>query len=153
VAASLAAMIWGAPAARAGGWAGLSTVLYQAFHPVCHQMPERSFHFEGYPLAVCARCAGLYAGALLGLLLYTLARPLTRTDAPPRAWVIWSALPTTIDFLLGVTGLWENTHWSRFLTASVLGASAAFYVVPGLVGLGLSLGGGRLFGARLYREG
>ncbi|MBD0274111.1 MAG: DUF2085 domain-containing protein [Acetobacteraceae bacterium] len=125
-----------APAARAGGWPLLSEVLYGSFRLACHQLPERSFHLAGHPLAVCARCSGLYAGALLGLLAYPLGRAVARTDAPRRAWLLWAAVPTTLDFALGVLGLWENTHWSRFVTALPLGATAAFYIVPGLVELG-----------------
>jgi uncharacterized membrane protein len=136
VAGLLVGMILLAPAGRAHGWGVLSLVLYQAFKPVCHQIAERSFHLEGFPLAVCARCTGLYAGLLAGLLAYPLLRSLKRTDVPRREWVIAAALPTTVDFALGFFGLWENTHWSRFLTALVLGGAAAFFVVPGLVGLG-----------------
>lgn len=127
-----------APLARAGGWVLLSEVIYRAFHVACHQMPERSYHLAGFPLAVCARCVGLYAGALAGLLFYPLARPLSRTDAPRRGWLLFAAVPTSVDFLLGVTGLWENTHASRFWTALPLGAVAAFYISPGLIELSLS---------------
>ena len=35
---------------------------------VCHQRPERSFHPEGVQMPVCARCAGLYLGAGMGVL-------------------------------------------------------------------------------------
>lgn len=33
---------------------------------ICHQRPERSFHWHGVQLPVCARCFGLYAGAVVG---------------------------------------------------------------------------------------
>ena len=36
---------------------------------VCHQRPDRSFHFEGVKMPVCARCTGLYLGAGLGVLV------------------------------------------------------------------------------------
>ncbi|HEV3467800.1 MAG TPA: DUF2085 domain-containing protein [Pyrinomonadaceae bacterium] len=124
-----------APAARAGGWWLLAEVLYGSFRAACHQMPERSFHIAGFPVAVCARCTGLYAGALLGFVVYPLARAVARTDAPWRGWLLWAAAPASVDFALGVLGLWENTHWSRLLTALPLGAVAAFYIVPGLVEL------------------
>ena len=35
---------------------------------VCHQRPDRSFHLHGVQMPVCARCAGLYLGAGLGVL-------------------------------------------------------------------------------------
>jgi uncharacterized membrane protein len=153
VAALLFGLILLAPAARARGWDALSLALYQAFRPVCHQLAERSFHLESFPLAVCARCLGLYAGALAGMLFYPLVRTLARTDAPRRAWVIAAALPTGLDFALGLLGVWENTHWSRFSTALVLGASVPFFVMPGLVGLGLARRRGRPLRAELSSEG
>jgi uncharacterized membrane protein len=134
-AASLVAMIVLAPLARARGSLLLSQALYEFFRPACHQISERSFHLAGFPLAVCARCTGLYVGALAGVALYPLARRVARTDAPPRAWLILAAVPTTVDFALGFFHVWENTHWSRFSTALLLGAASAFYIVPGLVDL------------------
>jgi hypothetical protein len=71
---------------------------------------------------------------------------------PGRAWLLAAALPTAVDFALGFFGVWENTHLSRFLTALLLGAVTAFYVVPGVVDLGLSLRGQPLR-AWLQREG
>jgi uncharacterized membrane protein len=50
--------------ARPEGW-----FLYEAFEPFCHQQPGRSWHLQGYPMAVCARCVGLYTGLLLATLL------------------------------------------------------------------------------------
>src|SRR2546423_4670921 len=135
-AASLVALIVLAPLARSRGYLLLSEVFYQFFHAVCHQMPERSFQIAGYPLAVCARCTGLYVGGLLGVAAYPLARPLTRTDAPERVWLLLAVLPTTVDFALGFFGIWENTHWSRFLTALLAGARAGFFLRPGVVGCG-----------------
>lgn len=141
-----------APVMLANGWTAAAQVLYLCFHAVCHQMPERSFYISSHPLAVCARCAGLYAGAAAGALCYPLLRSLARTDAPAREWLFLAALPSAIDFGLGVTGLWENTHWSRFLTALLLGAAAVFYIVPGLVDLG-SRGIHQLFGNLYSKDG
>jgi uncharacterized membrane protein len=137
-AAGLVGLIVGAPLLKAAGaWAAADAV-YRGFGLVCHQMGERSFHVAGEPFAVCARCFGLYAGALAGVAAYPLARPLVRRDFPARAWLLASAVPTTVDFALGFFGIWENTHASRFLTALPLGIALAFCAVPGLVDLSLS---------------
>jgi uncharacterized membrane protein len=137
-AAALVGLIVLAPLLRAGGATALAGAIYKGFGLVCHQMDARSFHVEGFQLAVCARCFGLYVGTLVGVAAYPLARPLTRRDLPGRAWLIAAAVPTTVDFALGFFGVWENTHLSRFLTASLLGVVLAFYVVPGLVDLSLT---------------
>ena|ERR1044072_9039488 len=131
----LLALIVGAPLLKAGGATASAETLYRAFDLVCHQMDERSFHLLGFKMAVCARCFGLYVGAFAGALLYPLARPLTRRDLPARGWLLAAGVPTLIDFALGFFHLWENTHASRFLTASLLGVVVAFYFVPGVVDL------------------
>lgn len=145
--AVLLALIVGAPLLKAGGFDAAAGAAYGAFALACHQMDERSFHLAGFKLAVCARCFGLYAGALAGALLYPLARPLVRRDLPARGWLIAAGVPTLVDFALGFSGLWENTHASRFLTASLLGVVVAFYFVPGAVDLALTPRG-TLFGRK-----
>ncbi|MFL6256626.1 MAG: DUF2085 domain-containing protein [Pyrinomonadaceae bacterium] len=137
-AAGLLALIVAAPLLKAGGAPAAAEVAYRAFALVCHQMDERSFHLMGFKLAVCARCFGLYAGALAGALLYPLVRPLLRRDLPARGWLIAAVVPTSIDFALGFFHVWENTHASRFVTASLLGVVLAFYFVPGAVDLALT---------------
>lgn len=127
------AIIAGAPLAASGGHETTAFVIYQGLKTVCHQMPERAFWVAGHPLAVCARCFGIYAGFASAVLLYPLLRRLRRTDTPRRAWLILALFPTAFDFTLGITGLWANTHSSRFLTGAWLGAWAAIYVVPGAV--------------------
>ena len=120
--------------AAAGGHEALAFVLYRGLSGVCHQLPERAFWIAGHPLAVCARCTGIYAGFALAALLYPLvARRLPAHAAPRREWLILALAPTVIDFTLGITGLWANTHLSRSLTGAWLGAWVAFYVVPGVL--------------------
>jgi|SRR5205085_2410289 len=142
VAAALAwlGLIVGAPLMRARGHEVVALFAYRVFAILCHQIPERSFYLDGQPVAVCARCFGIYAGFALGVVCYPLVRSLRRTDTPARLWLLLAALPTGVDFALGFTGLWANTHTSRALTGALLGAVAALYVVPGLVALGLFIG-------------
>ena len=135
VAAGLVGLIVAAPLLRAGGALAAADAVYRGFGLVCHQLGERSFYVSGFQLAVCARCFGLYAGALAGVAAYPLIRPLSRRDSPARWWLAAAAVPTSVDFALGLLGVWENTHASRFLTALLLGVALAFYVVPGLVDL------------------
>lgn len=124
-----------APLARAHGYDSSAFVLYEMFGRACHQIPERAFQIEGHPFAVCARCTGIYFGFAVGVLVFPLARSLGRCDTPARKWLMLAAVPTLVDFALGFFGLLENTHWSRSATGALLGAVAAFYVLPGLMDL------------------
>jgi uncharacterized membrane protein len=138
---SFAAPLLEARGHHVSGWA-----IYQLFAPLCHQIPERSFYVAGHPLAVCARCAGVYVGYALCLALYPLVRSLQRTDAPRRRWLIIASLPCVLDFLVNFLTPWHNTHASRAVTGAMLGAAAVFYTLPGLVEI--AQGVGRNFATR-----
>jgi uncharacterized membrane protein len=133
---ALVALIVAAPLFLAHGDEPLARGIYHSFSSVCHQIPERAFHLAGHPLAVCARCTGLYLGLAAGILLFPLVRPLRTTATPARFWLFVAAAPTVIDFSLGFLGVWQNTHLSRFVTGALLGAVAALFIVPGIVDLG-----------------
>jgi uncharacterized membrane protein len=135
IALMLVAIIVGAPLAQADGHPVFASSIYRAFSYVCHQIPERSFHLAGHQFAVCSRCTGLYSGFAIATLVYPLARSLKRIDTPRRIWLILSAVPLLIDFSLTYFSVWSNTHATRFATGALLGAVAAFYVMPGLVEL------------------
>lgn len=127
------ALIVAAPMLKAENHHLSSFVIYRSFSAVCHQMPERSFHLHGFPLGVCSRCTGIYVGFIIGLTLYPFARSLRRTALPERRWLILAALPALIDFGGGVIGLFNNTFFSRAATGGLLGAVAAFYILPGFL--------------------
>jgi uncharacterized membrane protein len=106
--------------------------LMHAFSAVCHQIPERSPHLHGVPLAVCHRCYGIYGGFLLGVLGYLVLR---RREAfllrQARYVLVLALLPAGLDWLLGLTGVWVNTPWSRALTGAVFGFAAGLYLASG----------------------
>ena len=124
-----------APLAEARGYEDLADGIYRAFAPFCHQFPERSYFIDGHKFAVCSRCTGIYFGFAFTLLLYTLVRSLRNAEFPARHWILLAALPLAIDWSLTFFGIWENTHTSRLVTGLLLGSTAVFYVMPGLVDL------------------
>jgi uncharacterized membrane protein len=133
-------MIVIAPLALAHGHDLAALVIYDSFGKFCHQIPERSFYLDGHPLAVCARCTGIYFGAALGVLCYPLVRSLRHGSAPARKWLLIALVPMALDFGLDFFGVWQNTHLSRSVTGALVGAIAAFYVVPGLLDLSRMIG-------------
>ena len=124
-----------APLAEAGGYGSLAKGIYRAFAPFCHQLPERSYFLDGHKFAVCSRCTGIYFGFAFTVLLYPLLRSLRNAEFPARRWILLAALPLAIDWSLTFFGIWENTHTSRLVTGLLLGSTAVFYVMPGLVDL------------------
>jgi len=126
----LAAIIL-APYLRSRG-VRLNSLIYAAFAPTCHQIPSRSFHLWGFPLAVCGRCTGIYAGFLAGLLALPFIRGLGRTDLP-RVWSFALATgPMVVDAFGNFFGLWSTCNALRFATGFIWGTILPFYLLAGL---------------------
>ncbi len=96
---------------------GRDPVLYSLFAIVCHQQPERSLWLAGSPLAVCARCSGIYFGALLGLLLQLPARRRLLLPALGLLVLDW------ITEAAGVREPWVGVRWTTGCLAGMAGAA------------------------------
>ncbi len=135
---SFLAAVWAflivlAPLAEVNNFSNLSNPLYKFFSFLCHQNSERSFAVSEHAFAVCSRCFGVYFGLFFGFVIYPFLRSIEETDPLPRFWLFLATIPMAIDWLLGVFGIWENTHSSRFVTGAILGAACAVFIVPALV--------------------
>jgi hypothetical protein len=100
--------------------------------PLCHQLPERSFLLEGSPLAVCARCMGLYGGFALGALAaaglaWRGRRGGLAPRGPGRAPLLMAALPSAFQLAAELAGLSAGGGTARALTGALLGFAVAFY--------------------------
>lgn len=128
-----------------GGALVAGSLVYLAASAICHQRADRSFHPWGVQLPVCGRCAGLYAGALLGVCAAGASRRRhSRRDGkvaqgpigavrPFRGRVAWAvpaaaALPTAATLLLEAGGLVDPGNLGRAASAVPLGAVACAFV-------------------------
>lgn len=123
-------------AARGDGQA--ARLIYGAFSPVCHQIPERSFLFRGYPLAVCGRCLGIYVGFAAGLALYPLLRGFRKLGLPSARLIILATIPMALDAIAGILGIWASPMGVRFATGIAWGTLLPFCFVTGVADLLIS---------------
>ncbi len=118
---AFAAAALAVPYSSSHGWFAYSFPLSYGFSLVCHQRPERCFWIFGAPVAVCARCLGIYLGAAVGLLLRTSRR------SAIQLLTIVAALNLT-EWLTELAGLHGNWLGLRFALGLLLGAAGAMLI-------------------------
>jgi uncharacterized membrane protein len=116
-----------------------SILLYALFSPLCHQIPSRSFFIFNYPLAVCARCLGIYFGFFAGTGIFPFLRRLSNLALPKNRTFIFFTFPLALDFIGNLFHLWRSSNDLRFSTGFVWGAVLPFYFIPGMVDFLLKL--------------
>ncbi len=101
----LVGWLWGTPP-------GLLGKADAVGYAVCHRIDVRSFHWFGRQLPLCARCTGMYLGAMLAF-AFQLVVGARRSALPPlRVWAVMGAL-----FLaFGVDGLNSYLHLNMMQT-------------------------------------
>lgn len=103
------------------GYPAIAFSLQHAFSLVCHQRPERSFWAFGAPIAVCARCLGIYIGAAIGLLCQTSRRIVVQL-------LIATATLNLLDASTELAGLHGNWMIARFALGLTLGVAGGLLV-------------------------
>lgn len=102
--------------------------LYVAFRAVCHQRPERAIWIAGAPMAICARCFGIYLGAIIGLVGLVAPpswRPLVCRPQGGTPWAFVAAIAfVALDVLTESLGLRPAWTAGRLITGMLAGATA-----------------------------
>ena len=114
--ASLAGAAVMAPYLSAGGYSLIALAIFWFFSPVCHQDRARSFWILGAPVAVCARCLGIYLGAALGAWIPAQRRTLLFALAT-------AATANLVDWVTEAAGLHANWISVRFELGLLLGGA------------------------------
>lgn len=104
---------------------------------ICHQMPERSLHYGGRALPVCARDAGLFLGfaTCLAVLLFAYRKASPKFPTlPGLACVFLMALPAVLDGVTQYAGWRESSNAIRLVTGLLAGTAGAVIVFPFVAG-------------------
>jgi uncharacterized membrane protein len=111
----------------------VSSILYSAYSPICHQIDSHCFHLFGAKWGVCIRCSAIYFSFFLSLLFYPLFRRLSSPTFPGRWWIALVLAPMILDVLLNLTGLHPSTPLTRLVTGMLFGSVLPFYILPPLL--------------------
>jgi uncharacterized membrane protein len=109
-------------------------------YAVCHRIDERSFHIGSYQLPLCARCSGMYLGAVTGLVFQSILG-WKRGRAPH-----WSIITILILFLaaFGIDGANSYLYLLKQVQPGILPQIHNIYIPNNtlrlLTGSGMGLG-------------
>ncbi len=114
-----------------------------AYHPTCHQLPERSLFVFGHQMPVCSRCFAIYASFLAaGLLFYFIKDRLKPFHI---FYYVLMCVPMGIDGIAQLFGIplprgvgpglelaWTtlSTNESRLVTGAIFGLGSALFIMP-----------------------
>jgi uncharacterized membrane protein len=108
-------------------------------YAVCHRIDLRSFHIQDRQMPLCARCTGMYLGAILGL-LYQVFTARHRTGLPSWKIIIFlgfvvaafavDGVNSYLHLIPGFVGLYEPQNWLRLLTGTGVGITVAILLFP-----------------------
>jgi len=99
---------------------------------VCHQRPERSYQLWTAQMPVCARCAGIYFGAVIGAIAgawRTGGAGARLWRLGPRAILAFAATPTLVTLVYEWTTGDMPAHAIRAAAGVAIGLAAAWLVV------------------------
>jgi uncharacterized membrane protein len=109
-------------------------------YSICHRIPNRSFHYGGRQLPLCARCTGTYLGIVIGFVALAVLRRWRAGEMLRTGWIV---LMVSFIGIMGVDGLnsylslfpsmphlYEPQNWLRALTGSLNGIALTMIVWP-----------------------
>jgi len=107
-------------------------------YAICHRIAARSFYLGDRQLPLCARCTGMYLGAMLGL-LYQI-RLGRRGGMPPMKIAVVlgvffvafgvDGVNSYLHFFPNAPSLYEPQNWLRLVTGTGLGIGMASMLLP-----------------------
>jgi uncharacterized membrane protein len=108
-------------------------------YAVCHRIDVRSFHLGARQLPLCARCTGMYLGAMLGF-VYQSVIGKKRSGVPARSVIAClviflmafgvDGVNSYLHFFPGAPSLYQPQNWLRLLTGSGMGLGIAAMIYP-----------------------
>jgi len=108
-------------------------------YAVCHRIDLRSFHLGERQMPLCARCSGMYLGAMLGLACQAIISP-RRMESPPKIVILVLGIFLTTFAIDGINSfislfpdapqLYTPNNFLRLITGTGMGLVIAAALYP-----------------------
>jgi uncharacterized membrane protein len=108
-------------------------------YAVCHRIPNRSFVIGERPFPLCARCSGMYLGALLGLIYQSFISWKAGLFPPRRVTLVLGifvlifaidGLNSFLSLIPFAPTLYIPQNWLRLISGTVMGVVIAASLYP-----------------------
>ena len=104
-------------------------LLSNIYSIVCHQSESALVHLNDNHLLVCARCTGIYFGALMLLLLILIKPVKVNVDLKP---LFIFSIPLIIDAIAVRLSIYPYSTIIAFITGLLFGAIVLFYILDAI---------------------
>ena len=108
-------------------------------YAVCHRIDLRSFHLGDRQVPLCARCSGMYLGAMLALTYQWITRP-RRVGMPSWKIILPTAILVLVFIIDGINSflsllpnastLYQPQNYLRLMTGTGMGVAIAILLFP-----------------------
>ncbi|HEY7752063.1 MAG TPA: DUF2085 domain-containing protein, partial [Ignavibacteriaceae bacterium] len=93
---------------------------------VCHQNADKCFEINGSYFLVCARCTGIYFGALISSVLFLIGFNIKFKTLTP---LIYSTAFLLLDVVLTTAEVYSYSQTIASLTGLILGSIVYIYII------------------------
>lgn len=110
-------------------------------YAVCHRISHRTFYIGDRPGPMCARCTGLFLGALLGM-VYQIAQGRKGKMPPLPVMILFGilALSWVLDgvnsfsmLIPSLSSVYETQNWTRLVSGTGMGLAISVVLWPAFV--------------------
>jgi uncharacterized membrane protein len=107
-------------------------------YAVCHRIPSHSFDIGDRPLPLCARCSGMYLGALLSM-MYQIGLGKRGGMPPLKILVVLGiffaafgvdGVNSYLHFFPNAPSLYQSQNWLRLITGTGMGLGMGAVLLP-----------------------
>ncbi len=104
----------------------------QIYSTVCHQNINKSFNCNNIHFLVCARCTGIYTGALISAFLLVIY---SKDFIFKTKYLIMLSAPMLLDVILLNFGVYNYIHSLSAITGLLFGSSVFLYILSAIENL------------------
>ncbi len=104
-------------------------ILKKFYGTVCHQIDAKTFSINGHKFFVCARCTGIYLGALIFSTISLFYYPKINLN---RKLFYLALSPMALDVLFAWIGLYNYIKFLAFGTGIFFGSIVFIYILAAL---------------------